>query len=846
MNIIDRFSTHLREALTRSITLATELQNAYVEPVHLMFALVSIKGSTASEIISRIGIDHKTIEQCVLTLPVMPKKKTTDKKVATLELSSLSRSARMTVEKAMILAHAKKHNYVGTEHLLFALLEINDPLVNQILKTNSVSKKKISEQIQIMLDNASSFPQVNEIADTINNITNNLDPDSMPFNGPTPGANAIGIGVHNMAGFGRPQKALEVFATCLTNPKIQDAIDPVIGRQKEIERMCQILCRRHKNNPVLLGDPGVGKTAIVEGLAKKIMAGEAPGALLRKKIYALDMGMLIAGTTFRGEFESRLQHIMAEVSSDPDIILFIDEIHNIVGAGSNHGAMDASNILKPALARGQIRCIGATTPGEFKKYIESDPALERRFQPIYLKESSIDDTIKILKGIRKNYENFHSFKITDQAIEVASKLADQYLTGKFMPDKAIDLMDECMAAKKLTIKPSPKQNKIWELQKEIEIMINKKEQAALSDDFKKAVKLKEKQAQLTNRLQKIMKNGDNDSALIQLGTITANDIMIQLSKIIDVPLEKISNSNQNRFANLKSEIKKTIIGQDKAIDEVVDLVARSELNLTNPNRPRASIMLAGLSGTGKTELAKTLAQSLYPGSDGLIRLDMNEFNESYSVSKLLGSPAGYVGYKESNRFTDKIKMNPHCIILLDEIDKAHNDISKLFLQMLEDGEVTDSEGRKISLKHAIIIMTTSIGARQALKKGIGFGDSDNIKQRQEIVEQELKEHFGEEFIKRMDKIILFNDLNDKDLKKIANLEISALNEQLKIHKTKLEAGDAIISRLIKRIPQNQANARDMRTLVRAELEKLITNIILKGVIKTQYKAKIKSGKLSLE
>ncbi|EKD43873.1 MAG: ATP-dependent Clp protease, ATP-binding subunit, partial [uncultured bacterium] len=616
-----------------------------------------------------------------------------------------------------------------------------------------------------------------------------------------------------------------------------------IGREDEIERLIQILCRRTKNNPVLLGDPGVGKTAIVEGLAKRILQNQVPDILLNKKIYALDMGLLIAGTIYRGEFEGRLRQVIDDVSRNPNIILFIDELHNIVGAGSNQGTMDAANILKPALARGQIRCIGSTTLAEFKKHIENDAALERRFQPIFVKEPSLADTVKILAGIKTNYEIFHSIKISKEAIEAAVNLSDRYISNKFLPDKAIDILDETAAAKRIGIKNASWIGKTERLKQKLDKIILEKETAALSDKFDKAVTLKAQEEKTRAEIETATKTAQTKKQKF-FGEITKTDVLNQIAKIIGAKPTELMMEEKNDLLDLENKLKESVIGQDNAIKEVAEVINRARLGLNHPDRPLASFMFVGDSGVGKTELAKTAANTLYPGKDALIKLNMSEFNESFGVSKLLGSPAGYIGYKESNNFTDKIKNNPHCVILFDEIDKAHKDVTKLLLQMLENGEVTDSTGKKISLKHAIIILTTTLGSDLAKRSNFGFGENDN--QNQNIykkISEKLREHFSPEIINRLDKICLFKQLAINDLSKIASLEINKLNERLAQYHTKLQAKEQILSDYIATLPSNNHNARSVRRELRTEIEKIMAALILKKKNKKLHSLELNNQQL---
>ncbi len=857
MNIIDRFSSHLREVLVGSIRIATELKTPLVEPAHLLLALSIQKGCVANEVLNSYNLNTKNIEKFILmTKPegtaftAEPIEQTLAKE-AKLSLSPFSLNSKTALEKALILAQKNGHNYLGTEHLLSALINLNDPQIEQLLKKesrvskngtrhDSVESKKdaLNEHLEMILATASQFPQITEVPEAIDRLQDSLSEDAL-FQTITPPDKKNK----------KKESALDFFAANLTNPDIQSSIDPVIGREKEIERMMQILCRRTKNNPILMGDPGVGKTAIVEGLAKKIAAGEVPDILLNKKIYALDMGLLIAGTAYRGEFEGRLRQVIEEVSNNPNIILFIDELHNIVGAGSNQGTMDAANILKPVLARGTIRCIGATTPGEFKKHIESDAALERRFQPIYIKEPSTADTIKILTGIKNNYEIFHNLKITDKAITKAVSLADRYITNKLLPDKAIDLLDETAAAKRLKIKPLAMESKLWHLKQELEKTITAKEEAAGHDKFGEAVKLKEKEKIIEQEIKIWKEKIASRKTISAPVVVTEEDIIDQLEKIIGVPVRDLFANEKDGLAGFEYELQKNIIGQDDVLSEVTQIIRQAQLELSNPNRPLASFLFIGESGVGKTELAKSVAQALYPGQNSLIQLNMSEFNESFGVSKLLGSPAGYIGYKESNQFTDRIKTNPYCVVLLDEIDKAHKDVTKLLLQILENGEITDSVGKKVSLKHAIVILTTSLGSDELKKSNIGFGKIEaNLAAKEnskKIVKEKLNDHFSKELINRIDKICLFNSLTKTNLAKIAALEIIALNKQLENYNTALRADDKVFNWFIDQLPEKN-NAREVRRQIRNHMEKIMSDLIMQNKIKSSHKLVLQKNKLSVK
>ncbi len=830
MTIIDRFSTHLKNTLARSIHVATELQNVEVLPIHLFFSLLSQKGSVAAEIIHRFHIKSTLVEETVAELPSEPK--ISDQKT----LTPLSLAAKTALEKAMSIAQENRHNYIGTEHLLYALIKLEDSHIQHILDHSGIKLSDLEKQLTTVLGNASQFPQINDAAEVMENIQENLQEELENTEKPE-------IKLPGKKKNKKKDTALDFFATQLTSEEAQKNIDPVIGRENEIERVVQILCRRTKNNPVLLGEPGVGKTAIVEGLAKKIYQGDVPDLLLNKKIYSLDMGMLIAGTIYRGEFEARLRQVMEEVTQNPDIIIFIDELHNIVGAGSNQGTMDAGNILKPALARGQIRCIGATTPAEFKKYIESDAALERRFQSVYVKEPSSSESVAILKGIRRNYESYHHLHITDDALEAAVSMSERYLSGKFLPDKAIDILDEAAAAKRLTIKPTAWQTKLWKIKQKLEKTILAKETATAQDQFEAAVKLKAQEKTLRADI-KNLEDATKDQPVAFLGKLTATDIAAQIGKITGAAPSEIILAEKDQLQDLPKLLKQHIVGQDPVIDDISKTIRQARLGLSDPHRPLASFLFVGESGVGKTELAKILANTLYPNKNALIKLDMSEFSEGFGVSKLLGSPAGYVGYKENNQFTDRVKMNPYSVILFDEIDKAHKEVTKLLLQMLENGEITDSTGRKVSLRHTIIILTTSFGAEDAKKAELGFGGA--VQGRAQITQHllpKLKEHFSTELINRLDRVCIFEPLQPTDLTKVAALELHKFNDRLQSYQTTLKADNETLEWLVKNTGEKQPGARDIRREVRKEVEQLLAEIILQKKIKSAYNLRVEKEKL---
>lgn len=824
MNILDRFSTHLKEILARAMQTAAELNNPEIEPLHLFFALTAEKGSVAAEIVNRPKLDQKIIEQMLVTLPASTTGRIPDLKSPTeAQLPPLSSMSKIVLERALIVAQKNSHNYLGSEHLLYALIENEDAKLQEYFKVANLKIAEIKKELEALFISASQFPNIQEVSDAAEQIQDNL-LGSMPL---TP--------VRPKSPRSKKQESpLDYFAVNLTDPDTAAKIDPLIGRDAEVDRLIQILSRRTKNNPVLLGDPGVGKTAIVEGLAKKIVAGDVPDKLRGKKIYSVDIGLLIAGTIYRGEFEARLKELVDEAANDPDTILFIDEIHNIVGAGSSQGTMDAANLLKPALARGEIHCIGSTTPAEFKKFIESDAALERRFMPVIIREPNIEEAVAILKGLKKNYEEFHQVAIEDAAVRAAVELSERYISGKFLPDKAIDVLDETAAAKRLSCKNTPDENEIYKLRNELRAVRFDKEKAALGDRFGDALKLKEEEIHLAQDIAKLQKKLRKQKEQIY-GIVSTDDIVRQIAKITgNEPAEMVA-SNTAKYDKIAAALTRMVVGQGDAIASAVSLIRQAELGLSDVSRPEASLLFVGPSGTGKTELAKSLAKILYPNQDALIRLDMSEFGESYGASKLLGSPAGYVGYKEANQFTDRLKLQPYSVVLFDEIDKAHPDILKLLLQILEEGAITDATGKKISLKHAIIILTTSFGADELKRAVFGFNAGANAgKENFTRLKEKLRDRFSPELINRLDRVCCFNELTEEDLAKIAVLEIESLNERLRKYRTKITARHEMLKKIISDLNEKNLNARDIRQRVRSEIENAVAEIIMNGAAKPSY------------
>ncbi len=820
--ILKKLTNYYKNTLKAATGLAVELRHTHINPEHILYGLVTARGSISFDILTKGKLRPDILKTAIKSLnqPVFDQTLETDQ----VKFSSITKKV---LERSVLLANRYHHKYVGTEHLLFVLLELEDTKIEKILKEKNISVSEIKKQLTGVLKNTSKFPDITGFFEKPENSEKALLPSKASK---TP--------------------ALDFFATDLTDHDFQKDIDPVIGREKEIERLIQILSRRTKNNPILIGDPGVGKTAIVEGLAKKIVKGDIPEVLRNKKIMALDLAMVVAGTIYRGEFESRLKQLIEEIKSDPNIILFIDEIHNIMGTGSASGSMDAANILKPALSKGQIRNIGATTLEEYKKNIESDPALERRFQPIIVKESSQEETIKILEGVKENFEKYHRVGITDQAIRSAVKLSSRYIQDKFLPDKAIDLIDEAASKIKVGAKVSPLQKKIMEKEKESDKIKNLKEKYVLGEKFEKAFETREKEIILRKDINKLKEELVKSETRL-IGKIEEKHIADIVSHITGIPLQELVKSEKERLIVMEKEIEKFIIGQKEAVKNVSDFIRRSRVGLSSPNRPLGSFIFLGPSGVGKTELAKVLAKVVFEDENALIRIDMSEFSESFNASKLIGAPAGYVGYKETTKLSDQVKRRPYSVVLFDEIEKAHPDVFNLLLQILEDGHLTDATGKKINFKNTIIIMTSNIGVDNLNKiAAIGFeakGDKEKeiesqYEKTKEKIMTDLKKEFRPEFLNRIDKIIVFKPLSEKSIEKIVDLQIEELEERLKEKNIKIEVKNDAKKTMAEKSFSPDQGARAVRKTIQEIVENPLAQKILEGTIKNSSTVLIEKNK----
>lgn len=794
--MMQRFTDDAQRVLSFAQEAALELGHDYVGTEHVLIGLTKVKNGVAAKALEELGIVTEDIFEAVEEQVGRGNKKATS--------IYMTPRVKHVLELAIQIANRMNHNYVGTEHILLGLLSDGSSVAVGILRAMNIRSNDIVEAIRHILGSS------------------------------TNGDHSGQEGVNNNGDLGE----LTDFGTDLNESAKQGKIDPVIGRDTEIQRVIQILSRRTKNNPVLIGEPGVGKTAIAEGLAQHIVNGNVPEILRNKRIISLSIGSMLAGAKYRGEFEERLKKAIDEVQQHDDMIIFIDEIHTLVGAGATEGAMDAANILKPALARGEFQVIGATTLDEYKKYIEKDAALERRFQSVQVGEPNEEDALEILRGLRDRYEAFHKAKITDEALKAAVTLSSRYITDRFLPDKAIDVVDE--AASKVRMKVFSAAPDVKALEDRLNSVKKEKEAAVTSQDFEKAAKLRDEEQALDKEIddKKSVAKEESDQKLI----VTDDDIAAVVAQWTGIPVTKIAEEESETLLHLEDELHKRVIGQDDAVTAVAKAVRRARAGLKDPKRPIGSFLFLGPTGVGKTELARALASSLFGDESAMIRLDMSEYMEKHTVSRLVGAPPGYVGYEEGGQLTDAVRRKPYSVILLDEVEKAHADFFNILLQVLDDGRLTDSQGRTVDFRNTVIIMTSNLGAKALHKNSTELGflapkkaeshsnDSKKIdfKEAKKSVLDAVKRHFRPEFLNRIDEMIVFHPLTEEDLTKIVTILMSDVIKRLGERDLHLEITPEAMKLLVKEGSDFTMGARPLKRAIQRLIEDPVSDLILKG------------------
>ncbi|KML08754.1 MULTISPECIES: ATP-dependent protease ATP-binding subunit ClpC [Bacillati] len=783
-----RFTERAQKVLALAQEEAIRLGHKNIGTEHILLGLVREGEGIAAKALEALGLVSDKIQKEVESLIGRGQE-------VSQAIPHYTPRAKKVTELSMDEARKLGHSYVGTEHILLGLIREGEGVAARVLNNLGVSLNKARQQVLQLLGS-------NETGASAAGSNSNA-------NTPT----------------------LDSLARDLTAIAKEDSLDPVIGRSKEIQRVIEVLSRRTKNNPVLIGEPGVGKTAIAEGLAQQIIHNEVPEILRDKRVMTLDMGTVVAGTKYRGEFEDRLKKVMDEIRQAGNIILFIDELHTLIGAGGAEGAIDASNILKPSLARGELQCIGATTLDEYRKYIEKDAALERRFQPIQVDQPSVDESIQILRGLRDRYEAHHRVSITDEAIEAAVKLSDRYISDRFLPDKAIDLIDE--AGSKVRLRSFTTPPNLKELEQKLDEVRKEKDAAVQSQEFEKAASLRDTEQRLREKVE-VTKKSWKEKQGQENSEVSVDDIAMVVSSWTGVPVSKIAQTETDKLLNMEQLLHSRVIGQDEAVVAVAKAVRRARAGLKDPKRPIGSFIFLGPTGVGKTELARALAESIFGDEEAMIRIDMSEYMEKHSTSRLVGSPPGYVGYDEGGQLTEKVRRKPYSVVLLDEIEKAHPDVFNILLQVLEDGRLTDSKGRTVDFRNTILIMTSNVGASELKRnKYVGFNVQDegqNYKDMKGKVMGELKRAFRPEFINRIDEIIVFHSLEKKHLKEIVSLMSDQLTKRLKEQDLSIELTEAAKAKIADEGVDLEYGARPLRRAIQKHVEDRLSEELLKGNI----------------
>ena len=813
----NKFTPRAEEALRLSQEAAEEMGHGYVGSEHLLLGLIREEEGIAHRVLSEYGVTDEMV--CDVLQRSVGKGLS-----GTAPSQGLTPRAKSVVELAVSEAARMGSSYIGTEHLLMGILREGGNMALRILRTMGVDPKKMYSSI------------VQKLNDTPHTVTS-------------------GASTANRES-DKKNKTLAEFTRDLTEAARAGKLDPVIGREKEIQRVIQILSRRTKNNPVLIGEPGVGKTAIAEGLAERIASGDVPEELLDKKILSLDLSGMVAGTKYRGEFEERIKNTLAEVKKAGNVILFIDELHTIVGAGSAEGAVDAANIIKPALGRGEIRVIGATTLNEYRKYIEKDAALERRFQPVTVGEPTPEATLEILKGLRDKYESHHKLTITDEALEAAVQLSKRYIGDRFLPDKAIDLMDEAASQVRMTAEASSPDLKA--LEEKITALHREKTEAVAAQDFEKAAQLRDIEKNYQEQVE-IERDNWRKQLAQNRGNVTADDVAKVVAGWTGIPVTRLTEDESMRLLKLEEKLHQRVVGQDEAVNAVAKAIRRSRVGLKDPKRPIGSFLFLGPTGVGKTELCKTLAEAMFGDENAMVRIDMSEYMEKHTVSRLVGSPPGYVGHEEGGQLTEKVRRKPYSVVLFDEIEKAHEDVWNILLQILEDGIVTDSQGRKVDFKNTIIVMTSNVGAKNITADAarLGFdGSEKGEKESEEVrfdrirdaVMADLKRTFRPEFLNRIDEIIVFRQLTEDNIRQIARRMLDVTGARMAQQGITLAADDDAVAELARDGFDPQYGARPLRRAIQSMVEDAVAEKMLEGALKSGDTAhvRLRDGKVVIE
>jgi ATP-dependent Clp protease ATP-binding subunit ClpC len=795
--MFERFTERARQVVVLAQEEARTLKHNYIGTEHILLGLLREEEGLAARVLESLEITVERVRGQVVRIVGSGDEVTSGQ-------IPFTPRAKKVLELALREALSLGHNYIGTEHILLGLVRENEGVAARILLDFDADSEKIRNEVIRMLSGPSGR------------------------RGAGAGAGAGAAGAEGK----KSSKLLDQFGRNLTKLAADGKLDPVVGRETEIERIMQILSRRTKNNPVLIGEPGVGKTAVVEGLAQRITNSEVPELLKNKQIYTLDLAALVAGSKYRGEFEERLKKVMKEITQRGDIILFIDELHNLVGAGAAEGAIDAASILKPALARGELQTIGATTLDEYRKYLERDAALERRFQQIRVDEPSVEQTVEILTGLRDRYEQHHKVTITDEALAAAGELADRYISDRFLPDKAIDLIDEAASRMRIKSMTAPPANR--ELELEIETTRRDKEAAIEAQEFEKAANLRDKERRLTNKKRELEEQWESGESGGERPSIGEEEIADIVSMWTGIPVFKLTEAETAKLMRMEDELHKRVIGQHPAVEVISKAIRRSRAGLKDPKRPTGSFVFLGPSGVGKTELARTLAEFLFGDEDSMIRIDMSEYMEKHAVSRLVGSPPGYIGYDEGGQLTEAVRRKPYCVLLLDEIEKAHPDVFNILLQILEDGRLTDSQGRTVDFRHAIVIMTSNIGAQEiARNTPLGFAVSDDetgisyddMKNR---IMGELKKVFRPEFLNRIDDVIVFHKLQKPEIKQIIELLLTRIRHSMAERELQLDLSDEAKDMLVEKGWDPAMGARPLRRAIQRYIEDPLADFVLRS------------------